>query len=140
MLKDGARVPIGIPEPPPHLLPEALVEWNRITPLLKELGLIAKIDRAALTMYCQAWARMVQADEMIAALGDDGLVMTVAQSGYKQTSPWIQISNRMSELCLKFLTEFGMSPSARTRVDVTMQGDLFGDDDTPEQKAKGYFG
>ncbi len=53
----GAVEPIvEIPGCPAHLLPEARKEWKRITPELEELGLIAKIDRAALALYCQAYA------------------------------------------------------------------------------------
>ena len=50
---------IEIPGCPSHLLKEARKEWKRITPELVKLGLIAKIDRAALALYCQAWAWLV---------------------------------------------------------------------------------
>lgn len=141
VLRDGARVPVGIPEPPPHLLDDALKEWGRITPLLLELGLIAQVDRAAIAVYCQAYARWVQAEKKIAELGDAGLVAVVAKSGYEQIGPWLQVSNRAVEQMHKFLSEFGMTPSARTRVDVSPQGDFFSAEPkpTPQQAAKNYF-
>ena len=50
---------VEIPDCPAHLRPEARKEWKRITPELERYGLISKIDRAALALYCQAWAWMV---------------------------------------------------------------------------------
>ena len=41
-------------ECPVHLNDEAQAEWNRITPDLHTLGLVARVDRAALAAYCQA--------------------------------------------------------------------------------------
>lgn len=53
---------VQIPGCPKHLLPEARKEWKRITPELEVLGLVANIDRAALALYCQAWAWWVWHD------------------------------------------------------------------------------
>ena len=51
----------------------------------------------------------------------------VTPSGYQQLGVWLQISNRAVETMHKFLSEFGMTPSARNRVSVNPQKDLFGD-------------
>ena len=51
-LLDGFQPQVEIPDCPPHLLPEARKEWRRITPELERYGLISKIDRAALALYC----------------------------------------------------------------------------------------
>jgi phage terminase small subunit len=54
--KDGAVDPtVELPRPPKWLLPAALKEWKRIGAELEKLGLVSKIDRAALALYCQAW-------------------------------------------------------------------------------------
>jgi phage terminase small subunit len=44
----------GSPTCPRHLSREAKVEWRRITRELKHLGLLTKIDRAALAIYVRA--------------------------------------------------------------------------------------
>jgi len=54
---------LGIPELPTMLNGEALLEWHRITVELLQLGLMTKVDRAALAAYCQAWGRWVEAEE-----------------------------------------------------------------------------
>lgn len=124
VLHDGSRIPVEIPDCPTHLCPSAKKEWKRISVELERLGLIAKIDRAALGVYCQAYARWETAEKKMRKLGDDALIYKMP-SGYEQTSAWLQISNRSVEIMHKFLAEFGMTPSARSRVSVTVQQDLF---------------
>ena len=58
-----------IPDPPEILKDEALAEWRRITLLLAEVGLIAKLDRAVIAGYCQAWARYVEAERQLVTTG-----------------------------------------------------------------------
>jgi len=62
---NGAIQPeIEIPGCPKHLLKEARKEWKRITPELEKLGLISRIDRTALALYCQTYAHLVWHEEM----------------------------------------------------------------------------
>jgi len=143
-LSDGTRVPIEIPSPPAHLLPEALIEWDRITVELEKLGLIAAVDRAALAVYCQAYARWVEVETKLQTLNDPlrpdlNPLVERTPSGYQQMSVLLQISNRAVEQMHKFLAEFGMTPSARQRVTICPQQDMFTDDKTPQQGAKAYF-
>jgi len=56
---------IEIPGCPKHLLPEAKKEWRRIGPELQKLGLISRLDRTALGMYCQAVAHLVWHEQML---------------------------------------------------------------------------
>lgn len=136
-LKDSVSPDIEIPGCPSHLLPDAKKEWKRIAPELERLGLISQMDRAALAVYCQAYARWKQAEEKIKALGDAGLIEETP-SGYKQISVLLQISNRSVEQMHKFMCEFGMSPSSRSRVTASPQMDLF-PDDIPGSKNPGRF-
>lgn len=142
VLESGVRIPVEIPDCPTHLSAGAKKEWKRISVELERLGLIAKIDRAALGVYCQAYARWEIAEKKMKAAGDDSLVYKMG-SGYEQTSAWLQISNRSVEIMHKFLAEFGMTPSARSRVNVTVQQDLFKPDEpsttSTESSADKYF-
>lgn len=124
-LNGGVSPDVEIPAPPRHLKGEALKEWKRITPEMLKLGLVSKIDRAALAMYCTSWGRHVDAENKIRELGDDGLI-TKVKNGFELHSVWLNISNKAMEQCHKFLSEFGMSPSARSRVTPgSLQQDLF---------------
>lgn len=126
------RPDVEIPGCPVHLLPEAKKEWKRITPELEKMRIISKLDRAALAVYCQAYARWVQAENKLKSMDEDGLV-DKTPSGYQQISVWLQISNRAVEQMHKFLCEFGMSPSSRSRVTANQSQnmDLFENNDGP---------
>jgi P27 family predicted phage terminase small subunit len=121
LLDDVVRPPVEIPDCPKHLDGEARAEWDRITPFLQQLGLVAQIDRAALTGYCDAWGEYVWACRRIKVLnrkdktGEAGRVWDTP-SGYKQISVLQQIRNRSLEQMKTYLAMFGMSPSDRSRV------------------------
>ena len=104
---------VQTPDCPVHLDDEAQAEWNRITPELSTLGLIARIDRAALAAYCQAWSRWVKAEEMLKSTGP---VIKSKTTGAIYQNPYLAVANRAMKQMRDFLTEFGMTPSSRSRV------------------------
>ena len=134
-LTDQVTPEISIPKSPTHLLPLAKKEWARIAPQLETIGLITEMDMAALAVYCQAYARWASAESKLKKMGGDGLIEETP-SGYKQMSVLLQISNRAVEQMHKFMGEFGMSPSSRSRVTASPQIDMF---DDKENKAAKYF-
>jgi len=62
-LGDSVDPVIEVPGVPKHLWPEARKEWRRISALLLENRLVSKLDRSALALYCQWWAKWVWAEE-----------------------------------------------------------------------------
>lgn len=137
-LRDVVQPKVEIPDPPKHLTKEAKAEWKRIATELLKLGLVSQIDRAALAAYCDAWAEYVRCEVKITELnkadpkGEAGLI-GYTPSGYQQMSVWVQIRNRASERMLKFLQQFGMSPSSRGHLVATpqVQADMWGNDPEP---------
>ncbi|HMR01748.1 MAG TPA: phage terminase small subunit P27 family [Candidatus Competibacter phosphatis] len=109
------------PACPRHIQGEAKKEWNRITKQLLTLGLLTEVDRAALAAYCQCWARWVEAEEEMRRL--DFRMITQTDSGYPVVSPWMGIANTAMKQMLRYLTEFGMTPAARSRVTVATEQD-----------------
>jgi len=101
----------AIPDPPAHLTVSALEEWNRIAPLLLEQGLLTNLDRAGLAAYCVAYGRWAEAEERVRKLG----VLVKSPNGFPVHSPYLAVANRAMEQMQKMLTEFGMSPSSRSR-------------------------
>jgi P27 family predicted phage terminase small subunit len=101
-----------VPDPPSCLMGDALLEWQRITPILVKLGLLTEIDGPALAAYCQAFARWQDAERELA---EHGPVIT-SPNGYQVQSPYIGISNRAVTIIKAFVQEFGMTPSARSRI------------------------
>jgi P27 family predicted phage terminase small subunit len=109
--------PTGIPDCPRHLNKEARTEWDRISKELLVLGLLSEIDRAALAAYCGAWARWVDAEKKVKS---QGAVITTTNGNMIQ-NPYVGIANRAMELMCKFLVEFGMTPSSRSRLQITVE-------------------
>ena len=105
-----------IPDAPPHLSPEAREEWNRLAQELYGLGILSTIDRAALAAYCQAYGRWVEAEEQIRNPDGTMNLTETTSNGNVIQNPLVGIANKSLELMHKYLTEFGMSPSSRTRV------------------------
>lgn len=127
--KGEARLAFVAPHRPAHLSPEAAAEWDRILPMLLKYQLVSEIDSASLALYCQSYGRWVEAEGKLAEVrqrGGDGLLMK-APSGYPIQNPYLAIANRAMEDCHRYLQQFGLSPSARTRVVPSGQLDLFRD-------------
>src|SRR6185295_9700291 len=120
-LRNGRRnahepdLDIEIPRCPGHLSREAKREWKRVSLDLAGYGLLTRIDRAALALYCESWGRWVEAEKALRAYG----VMIKAPSGFPMQSPYLAIANKAMEQMRAMLCEFGMSPSSRTRVHAT---------------------
>lgn len=123
-LADGVNPEVCVPDAPRHLNKEARKEWKRITVELETLGLISRLDRAALALYCQAWGRLVELEtaflkrqEIYANSKDPtAAYVDVAPSGYRANAVEINMINALQDQVHKFLQSFGLSPSSRSRV------------------------
>ncbi|MGD9935306.1 MAG: phage terminase small subunit P27 family [Dehalococcoidia bacterium] len=105
---------VRVPAAPRHLSDEAKREWHRVGRQLADAGLVTALDRAALAAYCQAWGRWVEAEELLKRHG----MLVKSPNGYPMMSPYLNVANRAMEQMRLLLTEFGMSPSSRSRVSV----------------------
>ena len=142
---DEFRPEVEIPDFPSWIWPEAKKEWKRIATELERYGLISKLDRAALVLYCQAWAKMVWAERALTRAmkmaedaraeaeskgleytGGDGLMVKTANGNFTYSHHWVVGKHAASEV-KRYLDLFGLSPSARSRVTVSdnRQGSLF---------------
>ena len=95
---------------PKHLGPIAAEEWARIRDLFREI--FTEADRAALSAYCVCYGRWVEAEDHVRATG----MMVKSPSGYPMQNPWLSIANKAFQQMNKMMSEFGMTPSSRSRV------------------------
>jgi P27 family predicted phage terminase small subunit len=101
---------------PTWLTGEGRKEWERISDELKELGLLTNIDQGALAICCDAYGKYVAATRQIK---NKELVIEHINAAGKSNmvaNPVINIAVKYAELYKKYMTEFGLSPSARARL------------------------
>jgi len=134
-------LPASEPEPQPALpscpsfIKEAgRKEWKRIAPELFQLGLLTRIDRAALAAYCSSYALWFEAEREIARMRrtyremlrmqkknpnikmpSNGMVCQTS-NGNSIMEPLLSVRKQALEQMHKFLVEFGMTPASRTRI------------------------
>ena len=127
----------ALPAPPAFLSDEAKAEWTRTADQLYQLGILSKIDRAALGAYCQAYGRWEQAERALARMAERDAVthgmMIKTTNGNAVQNPLLGTANKAMADMMRYAAEFGMTPSARARI----KAEPLGDEEDPAQK---YFG
>lgn len=116
-----ARLPPALPNPPPELTDDAKLEWHRLCAHLHPAGLLTHVDRGALAALCTAFARWMQIERLIAKVkaADATFEGILIKSGKGNliTNPLLAAARvAMNDYC-RLCTEFGMTPSSRSRID-----------------------
>jgi P27 family predicted phage terminase small subunit len=119
-----------IPSCPENLQGVAREEWGRITAELYSMGLIDRLSRAAIAGYCEHYEQWVEASKNVRKFG----TVVKSKSGYPVQSPYLGIMNRALSEMRKFMVEFGMTPSSRSRVSSLNNGKK------ADEKEKRFFG
>jgi P27 family predicted phage terminase small subunit len=101
-----------VPDCPVELGPVARREWDRLAAELGKLKLLTTLDRAALGVYCGAYALWAEATEAIQKFG----TMVKSPSGYPIQSPYVSVANRQAEIMMRIASEFGFTPASRSRI------------------------
>lgn len=117
---DEPRPEVKIPTPPSVLDKEGKKEWRRVARQLFALGILTDIDRAALAAYCNQYSVWYKAMRALRAMAvndqlTDGLMIRTA-GGNAIQNPLLGIANKASDRMVAYASEFGMTPSSRTRV------------------------
>ena len=100
------------PKCPDYLDDVAKKEWKKLVKMLRFMRVLTEADYMALASLCQAFSTMAKAQDQLKQTG----LLLKTPSGYVQQSPLISIVNQNAELVTKLCREFGMTPSARSRV------------------------
>lgn len=118
-LADEPKPPPGLPRCPAWLDADAKAAWKQLAPMLAAMGCLTKIDTNALARYCRLWARWRKAEAFIDKHGevyplkdDEGKTRCVQQW------PQVAIANKLAQQLSRLEAEFGMTPSARSRIQI----------------------
>ncbi|NUN51832.1 MAG: phage terminase small subunit P27 family [Planctomycetaceae bacterium] len=111
--------------PPPVLRGEARVEWVRLARELFHLGLLTKVDRAALAIHCADWGNLCRA---VRDIEERGAVLQTFETVTdpqgvehqvlvaERLNPYLRVYRQAKEGVLRTAAEFGMTPAARSKV------------------------
>jgi len=121
---------LSIPTPPAELSDDAKIEWGRVAERLYRAGTLSDVDRSALAAYCQAYGRWIQAERALARMAaadpETGGLLVETSNGNAIQNPLVGIANKAAADMVRYAAEFGMTPSARSRIKA--EGQAAGDE------------
>lgn len=112
-----------LPQAPRWLSEEAKAQWRRIARPLYECGLLTQVDQLALALLCEAFATFMAARAEVEREG----MIAISERGGSYQHPAVSIMNSSRKELLTWLREFGMTPSARSRIRVEQGEDAMDD-------------
>ena len=122
---------ISAPTCPSFLGKNGRREWRRVVKILVSSGVMTDLDRGILAKYCSAWERVLAAAKII-----DEDKQYVRRNGEKYyLSPAVKLLEQAFDQMEKAARELGMTPSSRSRVQVTK-----GSKDDGKQGKQRFFG
>lgn len=117
-----------LPAPPEWLTDNGKAEWITVTSDLNKAGILAYADLSLVAMYCNEISTYIECQEQMAKMSTRVMVIKddAGKVKYAQQLPYQKIANDCVEKALKLAAEFGLTPSARTRIG-TLTKDKKGD-------------
>lgn len=113
-----------IPPCPSFINEEGKKEWRRLAKPLVALGVLTEADTSVFAAYCQAYGRWKQAEEKLA----NSELVYATPSGYPMQNPYLNIATHNMTLLQKFASEFGLTPSARSKIIANVNSGKPGDE------------
>jgi P27 family predicted phage terminase small subunit len=114
------EIPADVPEPPPFITGYAADEWWKTAPELHRLGLLTRIDVPALAAYCHAFGQWRMAAESLAKMQANDPIMNgmiiKTKYGDAAMNPLVSIARKHAGDVIRYASEFGLTPVARTRL------------------------
>jgi P27 family predicted phage terminase small subunit len=113
--KDEPKPDPAEPFMPPFLDQDARAEWRRIVPILLKMGVLTVADGAALASYCETYSTYTHALKVIE---EEGMSFQSPKTMVEHLRPEVGIVQQCRVHIKAFCQEFGMTPSARSRMTV----------------------
>lgn len=123
-----------IPSCPAHLDDAGKVAWGRLCVLLDRMGVLTEADSLALERLCDCYADILECRELIER--DGRTYKTQDQNGNTliKGNPAVTQLRAADSQFKSYLVEFGLTPAARSKVQVNP------DDDQKEDPLAEFFG
>jgi len=114
--QDRERVIGGTTPPtaPVWLEGEAREEWDRVVAILSASYLITPLDQTTLAAYCETFAQWRDCMRQLKTQG-----FTVPTKDGVKANPLMKIAQSLGTEIRRLAAEFGFTPAARSRIDVS---------------------
>ena len=117
------RPPRGVPNPPSWFSELEIEAWNLLAPSLEAIGVLAIADGPALQMLCQAWAEWRVARQIVEEQGSYYIHEPESGPVSIRKHPAVGVASDAWRRVSSMLSEFGLTPSARSRLEVAAPAD-----------------
>jgi P27 family predicted phage terminase small subunit len=97
---------------PSELSESGQKHWGQIRPMLVKAGIATNLDRNALILLCEEWATFLEATAAVRKKG----ILVQGPKGEPMRNPYLRVMNESTAALTRLLSEFGMTPSSRTRL------------------------
>jgi P27 family predicted phage terminase small subunit len=112
--------PRGVPSPPDHMTSAAKEAWNRLAPLLDQMGILTIADALELERLCECLAEVQECREVLQRLGGTYETKNLAGERMYRSRPEVARLADADRRFRSYALEFGLTPAARSQVRVTV--------------------
>lgn len=123
-----------IPSAPEHITERAKLAWEALSTRLDRYGLLTELDALAFEQLCENYAEILQLRADVVAHGRTMVVTTTTGDTREAARPSVAMLSDAEKRFRMMMSEFGLTPSARTRVNGSDGNDSKAD------PADAYFG
>lgn len=116
--KREPKPPVGFPEKTAVVKADKLAsaKWDEICQLLDEMNVLTKADSDLLELFCINWSQYIALVKKVAKIGIVSEFVNSRGETVMKRSPYQAELGRIADRQQKLLTEFGLTPSSRTRL------------------------
>jgi P27 family predicted phage terminase small subunit len=97
--------------------------WGHVVAVLDDMGVLTRADVMALELLCEAYADYLGARDALKAFGSNYYETEGRNGTMRRAHPAVATMQDADRRIKAWLTEFGLTPSARTRVEAVLEKD-----------------
>jgi P27 family predicted phage terminase small subunit len=108
---------VALPDPPKYIKGNSLACWDELAPMLVELKVLTLADKQALALLCETYANWRRSQDLLDEHGDVYVIKdSNGEVKYLQQTPYVSMVKSFGKQFKDLLAEFGLTPSARSRI------------------------
>ena len=118
--KNEPEVELGIPDMPDYISGNAKACWDELAPMLVNIKVLSTQDKLALSLLCETYGNWRRSQDMLEKYGDVFPIKDDKDNiKYLQQTPYVAMVRNFGKQLKDMLVEFGLTPSARSRVEAS---------------------